>query len=145
MKLDQQEYARYVAEKMPKSPLGRDLLLAYGIGGGLCCLGQALMALFTALGAREADAPVWTSVALVFLGVALTALGVYDRLARFGGAGTLVPITGFANAVASPALEFRTEGYITGTAVKMFTIAGPVIVYGTLASVVYGVALMIVK
>ena len=143
LKLDQRDYARYVAEKMPKSPLGKDLLLAYLTGGALCCVGQALTELFTALGAGAEAAPAWTCVALIFLGVLLTALGVYDRIARFAGAGTLVPITGFANAVASPALEFKTEGYITGTAVKMFTIAGPVIVYGTLASVAYGVILML--
>lgn len=143
MKLNNEQYDRLVKERMPKSPLGLDMLKAFLIGGAICCLGQGVTELFSCLGASKEDAASWTSVAMIFLGVLLTGLGVYDRIARHGGAGTLVPITGFANAMSSPALEFKTEGYITGTAVKMFTIVGPVIVYGVLASVLYGVILML--
>ena len=143
MKMTNEQYANYIRQKMPASPMWKDLLLAFAVGGAICCVGQAITDGVRALGISEEDAPAWASVILVFLGAFLTGLGVYDRLAKHGGAGTLVPVTGFANAVASPALEFRTEGLITGTAVKMFTIAGPVIVYGMLASVVYGVLLML--
>lgn len=143
MKLNNEQYDRLVKERMPKSPLGLDMLKAFLIGGAICCLGQGVTELFSCLGASKEDAASWTCVAMIFLGVLLTGLGVYDRIARHGGAGTLVPITGFANAMSSPALEFKTEGYITGTAVKMFTIVGPVIVYGVLASVLYGVILML--
>lgn len=143
MKMDKQQYGKYVQKKMPKSPLGLDMVKAFVIGGLICCVGQVFMELYTALGAEQEAAGSWVCVTMVLLGVLLTAFGIYDRIARHGGAGTLVPITGFANAVASPALEFKTEGYITGTAVKMFTIAGPVVVYGIVASVVYGVLLML--
>ena len=96
-----------------------------------------------ALGCAQEDASTWTAITLVFLSALFTGLGLYHKLARFAGAGTLVPITGFANAVAAPAIDFKTEGLITGTAVKMFTIAGPVIVFGTAASAVYGIILML--
>ena len=109
----------------------------------ICTLGQALTDLYTACGAAPETASAWCSITLVFLGALLTGLGVYDDLARFAGAGSLVPITGFANAVVSPALEFKTEGLVTGTAVKIFTIAGPVIVYGIGASVIYGLILAV--
>ena len=143
MELDKAQYGKYVRQTMPKSPLGLDMVKAFLIGGAICCVGQGFLDLYTALGAEPEAAGAWVCVSMVALGVLLTAFGVYDRIARHGGAGTLVPITGFANAVAAPALEFKTEGYITGTAVKMFTIAGPVIVYGIVASVVYGIALML--
>ena len=143
MKMNKEQYAAYVQQKMPRSPLWKDLLSAFAVGGAICCLGQGLLDLYRTLGLDRDTAAGWTSVTLVFLGALLTGLGVYDRVAKRGGAGTLVPITGFANAVVSPALEFRTEGFITGTAVKMFSIAGPVIVFGVLASVVYGLLLVI--
>ncbi len=143
MKMSKEEYADYVRQRAPKSPLGKDMLLAFLIGGLICCIGQSINDLYTGLGAEKDAAASWTSVTMVFLGALLTGLGVYDRIARYGGAGTLVPITGFANSVVSPTLEFRTEGWITGTAVKMFSIAGPVIVYGILASVIYGVILLL--
>ena len=114
---------------------------AFVVGGLICCVGQALQLLYTRLGIDADSAPTAVSVTLIFLGAALTAAGVYDDLARRALAGTLVPITGFANSVAAPALEFKTEGFITGTAAKMFVIAGPVIVYGTGASIVYGLLL----
>ena len=143
MKMTNAEYSDYIKQTMTKSPLGKDLILAFLIGGLICCAGQALMDLYTGLGAAKDDAGAWTSVTLVFLGAFLTGIGVYDRIAKHAGAGTLVPITGFSNAVVSPALEFRTEGIVAGMAAKMFTISGPVIVFGIGASVLYGAALML--
>ena len=135
------EYRHYAAKHMPRSHMGRNCLGAFLVGGAICCLGQLLLQLFAALGLSEQDAATATSIALIALGAVLTGLGVYDDLAKRGGAGTLVPITGFANSVAAPALEFKTEGLITGTAAKMFAIAGPVIVFGIGSSVVYGLIL----
>ena len=136
-----EEYAAYLRARMPKSPFWADLAKAFVIGGLICCVGQGFLELYRALGAGQEAASAWCSITMVFLGAFSTGLGVYDDLARHGGAGTLVPITGFANAVASPALEFKTEGYITGLAAKIFVIAGPVITFGILASAVYGVVL----
>lgn len=143
MQMSNAEYAALVRARMPKSPFWADLVKAFVIGGLICCLGQGFLELYRALGAEQEAASAWCSITMVFLGALATGLGFYDDLARHGGAGTLVPITGFANAVASPALEFKTEGFITGTAVKLFTIAGPVIVYGVTASAVYGLALLL--
>ena len=144
MDMTPEEYQAYLKRKAPRSPLARDAALAFVTGGAICALGQAILNRYTGLGMDKTDAATATSVTLVFLSALLTGLGLYARLARFAGAGTLVPITGFANAVASPALDFKSEGLITGTAVKMFTIAGPVIVYGTAASAVYGALLMLI-
>ena len=135
------EYDALVRQLSPRSPIGKDTALAFVIGGAICTVGQLISAGWQSLGLTQADASAATSVTLVFLSVLATSLGLYHRLARYAGAGKLVPITGFANAVASPAIDFRAEGVITGTAVKMFTVAGPVIVFGTAASVVYGVIL----
>ena len=137
------EYQALVKRMAPPSPIVRDTALAFLVGGGICVVGQLILNGWGELGLAKDDAATATSVTLVFLSVLATALGLYHRLARYAGAGTLVPITGFANAVASPAIDFRAEGLITGTAVKMFTVAGPVIVFGTLASVVYGAVLML--
>ena len=133
------EYSRLMKNKSPSSPLFKDMLLAFLIGGAICALGEVLHILYVSLGAEEKTAGSLVSVSLVFLSAVLTALGLYDKIAKFGGAGTLVPITGFANAVVSPAIEFKPEGFVLGVGAKMFTIAGPVIVYGTVASVIYGV------
>lgn len=133
------EYKQMVKHASPSSPLLKDCLRAFLIGGAICTLGQALGNVYTALGLTEEIAKPLTSITLIFIAVTLTAIGVFDRIAKFAGAGTLVPITGFANAVSSAAIEFKSEGYILGVGTKMFTIAGPVIVYGTVASVVYGV------
>ena len=141
MNMSQEEYGRYAAKRMPRSNMGRNMLRAFLVGGGICTLGQLLTAAYTALGLDGETAGTACSVSLIFLGVLLTGLGVYDKLAKFAGAGTLVPITGFANAMAAPALEFKTEGKITGTAAKMFAIAGPVIVFGVSAGAVYGLLL----
>ena len=138
MEMDSERYGKYVQRMSPGSKLGRDLLQAFLVGGAICVLGQGLMMLYQTWGASDADAATWCSVTLIALSALATGLGWYDDLARFAGAGSLVPITGFSNAVASPALEFKTEGWVTGMAVKIFTIAGPVLVFGTAASVIYG-------
>lgn len=143
MNMTPKEYNRYVARLAKKSPLAKDLLNSFLIGGLICVVGQLILNGYTALELSEQDAAAATSVSLVFLSAVLTALSVYDDLAKIAGAGTLVPITGFANAVVSPAIEFKAEGFVTGMAAKMFIIAGPVIVYGTVASVLYGVILVI--
>lgn len=143
MNMSKKEYNRYVARLAKKSPLGKDLLNSFLIGGLICVVGQLILNGYTALELSEQDAAAATSVSLVFLSAVLTALSVYDDLAKIAGAGTLVPITGFANAVVSPAIEFKAEGFVTGMAAKMFIIAGPVIVYGTVASVLYGLILVI--
>lgn len=136
-----EEYKKLADRHAPRSPMGRHLLRAFLSGGLICCLGQLLLDGFFALGLDAENAATAESITLVFLGALLTGLGVYDTIARWAGAGTLVPITGFANSVVAPALEFKTEGLVTGTAVKMFSIAGPVIVFGVSASVVYGLIL----
>ena len=143
MNMSKKEYNRYVALLAQKSPLGKDLLRSFLVGGLICVIGQLILNGFTALDLSEQDAAAATSVSLVFLSAVLTGLSVYDDIAKFAGAGTLVPITGFANAVVSPAIEFKAEGFVTGMAAKMFIIAGPVIVYGTVASVLYGLILVI--
>ena len=139
------EYDALVRQLSPKSPIWKDTLLAFLVGGGICVIGQLILNGWGELGLAKDDAATATSVTLVFLSVLATALGLYHRLARYAGAGTLVPITGFANAVASPAIDFRAEGLITGTAVKMFTVAGTVIVFGTAASAVYGLVLWLLR
>lgn len=139
-----QQYAEYVKRKSPSSPIWGDLLRAFLIGGAICALGQVITELWVLVGLEEAEARTACSMSLVFLGALFTGLGVYDDAAKLGGAGTLVPITGFANAVVSPALEFKSEGFITGTAAKMFIIAGPVIVFGTCASIIYGLILCLI-
>ena len=144
MKMTPEAYQAYVRRISPPSPLGKDVLLAFLTGGGICTLGQGISALYTAAGLTRDAAATATSVSLILLSVVLTALGLYHRLARFAGAGTLVPITGFANAMVSPALEFKSEGLITGTAAQLFVVAGPVLVYGIFASVVYGLILCLI-
>ena len=143
MKMTNEEYKRYAERRAPRSQTGGNMLRAFLYGGAICCIGQAFLNLYTALGLDAETAGTACSITLVFLGAALTAAGVYDDIAKRAGAGTLVPITGFANSVAAPALEFKTEGFITGTAAKMFVIAGPVVVYGASAGVVYGLLLLL--
>lgn len=143
MDLSNEEYKALADQLADRSPVVKDTVFAFLIGGGICVIGQLIQNGWTALGLDQTDAGTMTSVSLVFLSALLTGLNLYNKIARFGGAGTLVPITGFANAVVSPAIDFKSEGYITGMAVKMFTIAGPVIVYGEVASAVYGVILML--
>ena len=145
MKMTAQEYARQVRQTGPASPLGTDCLWAFGVGGGICLLGEVLRQRYLALGLEADLAGTLTSCTLIVLSAVLTTLGLYQKLAARAGAGSLVPITGFANAVVSAAIEFKTEGRVSGTGAKMFTIAGPVIVYGTLAAVVYGGVLWLLE
>lgn len=136
-------YGAYIKEKSPNSTLGKNMLCAFAVGGAICCAGQALLELYKNSGMNEETAYTLVSVTLVFLGALLTGFGVYDDIAKVGGAGTLVPITGFANSVVAPALEFKTEGFVTGTGAKMFIISGPVITYGISASILYGLILFL--
>lgn len=145
MDMTPQEYQAYVRSLAPKSPLVKNTALAFFSGGAICALGQLLRNGFLALGLSEADAGTAVSIVLILLSALLTGLNLYNSIARFAGAGTLVPITGFANSVVSPAIDFKSEGFVTGMAARMFQVAGPVIVFGTLASVVYGAVLMLLR
>ncbi len=136
--MNRKSYSELVKMRSKNSPTAKNCLKAFLIGGGFCLVGQGLTELYLALGLGEDTAKTLCSVSLIALGVLLTALHQYEKLAKHGGAGTLVPITGFANAMSAPAIEFRAEGFITGLAAKMFVIAGPVLVYGTAAAVLYG-------
>ena len=136
--MTEKEYGKLVSQMAPKSPMAKDCFHAFWIGGLICTIGQLILNGYTALGLDKTDAGTAMSMTLVALSALLTGLSLYDNIAKHAGAGTLVPITGFANAVAAPAVEFKTEGFILGVAAKMFTIAGPVIVYGLSASVIYG-------
>ncbi len=137
------EYAKIVKKNSPKSTCLKNCTKAFFIGGLICTAGQGLFELYRLWGLDETQSKTLTSVTLIFFGILLTAIGVYDKIAKHAGAGTLVPITGFANAVSSPAIEFKSEGYVTGLGAKLFIIAGPVIVYGVSASVIYGGVLWI--
>ena len=139
MEMTEKEYGKLVKDLAPKSPIVKDCIFAFLIGGAICTLGQVFINLYSMLDLDETQASTAASMTLVALSALLTGLSLYDNIAKYAGAGTLVPITGFANAIAAPAIEFKTEGFILGVGAKMFTIAGPVIVYGTVASVVYGV------
>ena len=145
MKLTNQDYGKLVEERAQPSPLWKNIIWAFLVGGTICALGQGLSTLFQNWGLDEEKAGTAVSVTLILAAAVLTGLGLFDNLAKRAGAGTLVPITGFANAMVSPALEFKSEGLITGTAVKLFTIAGPVIVYGVSASVIYGIILVLLQ
>lgn len=145
MDMTPKEYQAYVKTKAPSSPIVRDCLRAFLVGGLICTLGQAIQNGWLAAGLTKDDAGAATACSLVLLSAVLTGLNVYSSIGRFGGAGSLIPITGFANAVVSPAIDFKAEGLITGMAAKMFTVAGPVIVFGSLASVIYGVVLMLLR
>ena len=145
MDMTPKEYQAYVKAKAPSSPIVRDCLRAFVVGGLICTLGQAIQNGWLAAGLTKDDAGAATACSLVLLSAVLTGLNVYSSIGRFGGAGSLIPITGFANAVVSPAIDFKAEGLITGMAAKMFTVAGPVIVFGSLASVIYGVVLMLLR
>ena len=136
--MTEKEYAKLVKELSPPSPMGKDCFNAFWIGGLICANGQVFINLYTSLGLEKTDAGTAASMSLVAISALLTGLSLYDNIAKHAGAGTLVPITGFANAISSAAVEFKTEGFILGVGAKMFTIAGPVIVYGVSASVVYG-------
>ncbi len=136
--MTEKQYEQLVGQLSPKSPIVKDCFNAFWIGGLICALGQLIMSGYAALGLDKTDSGTATSMTLVALSALLTGLSVYDDIAKVAGAGTLVPITGFANSIAAPAVEFKTEGFVLGVAAKMFTIAGPVLVYGVAASVIYG-------
>ena len=141
MRTNKNQYDKMVKRASPPSRVLKNCIWAFFTGGTICLIGEVMVKAYMQANYTQADARTLTSITLVGLSAGFTAMGWYSRLAKRAGAGTLVPITGFANAVVSPAIEFKSEGYITGVASKMFIIAGPVIVYGIIASVVYGVIL----
>ena len=141
MDMTNQEYSRYVEQKAKPSPIWKNLTWAFCTGGLICTGGQALLNLYRGCGLSEGDAGTAVSVTIIFLAALFTGLGWFDKLAKHAGAGTLVPITGFANAVVAPALEFRSEGLVMGVGARMFAIAGPVLAYGISAAVLYGLVL----
>lgn len=146
LQMTNQEYGQLVNSLAKPSPMGKDLAFAFLVGGGICALGQLILAGYQALGLDQEAASTATSMSLIFLSALFTALDLYNSLAKYAGAGTLVPVTGFANSVVSPAIEFKSEGLVAsgGMASKMFTIAGPVIVFGVGASVIYGLVLCLI-
>ena len=146
MKYSQQEYQDYLNQKSPNSKLGKNMIWAFIIGGLICVIGQAFFDWYSkALKLGEEDARTAVSITMIFLGALFTGLNLYQKLAKHAGAGTLVPITGFANAIVSPAMEFKREGLVLGLAAKMFVIAGPVLVYGITASVAVGIIYWLIK
>ena len=138
MNMSNQEYDKLVSQRAKPSPMGKNLLWAFLVGGSVCTIGQVLNQVYEGWGLSQDDAGTAVSLTLIAVAALLTGLGLFDNIAKRAGAGTLVPITGFANAISAPAVEFKTEGFILGVGAKMFTIAGPVIVYGLAASVIYG-------
>ena len=145
MQMTNEQYAKSVKKMSPNSALVKDMLNAFGIGGLICVIGQLVRGGLTALGLDELAVGAGTAVLMVLLGASFTGMDLYDDIAKVAGAGTVVPITGFANAIVSPAMEFRSEGLVTGLGAKMFTVAGPVLVYGVSASVVYGLIYWLVS
>lgn len=144
-KFSKKEYVKYVEKKTPNSSLAKDIIFAFLVGGTICILGQLIIDGYKYLGLDKESSGTATSITLILLSCILTGFGIYDKIAKHAGAGTIVPITGFANAVVSPAMEFKSEGMILGLAAKMFVIAGPVIVYGIMASVLAGVYYYIIS
>ena len=142
-KMTKEEYGQLAREASPATKSWVTIPKAFLVGGLICMAGQGLLRLYQSLGVSEELAPAWVSVTLIFCSVLATGLNVYDKLAKHAGAGTLVPITGFANSMVSPALEFKSEGFVNGLGAKLFSIAGPVLVYGITASVVYGLVLFV--
>ncbi len=140
-----QDYGKLVNEKSKPSPMGKNIIWAFLVGGAICAAGQCLISLYQSYGLDKEQAGTAASVTLIFAAALFTGLGLFDKLAKRAGAGTLVPITGFANAMVSPALEFKSEGLVTGTAAKLFTVAGPVLVFGISASVIYGLILCLLQ
>ena len=143
--MDKNAYKKLVHDTVPKSPKLKNVFMAYLFGGGICTLGQAIKNIYIYFGADNDTASTLVAVTLIAVAAVLTAFGVFDKIARYAGAGTIVPITGFANSVVSPAMEYQSEGRILGTAANMFKIAGPVIVYGTASAFVYGVIYWVIK
>jgi len=144
-KKGQQQYSEMVKQASPNSPVFMDCVKAFVSGGIICTIGQVLLNLYTGMDISEKDVALWVSITLIGISALLTGLGIYEKLGKFCGAGTIVPITGFANSVVSPAIEFKKEGMVFGMAAKMFVVAGPVIVYGTLTSMLVGLVYYFVK
>ena len=145
MNMDKKTYKKYAEAHAPRSPRGKNCLNAFLIGGLICAIAQGLNDLYSlALGFSKEDAGLLVSVTLVFVAVILTAIGVFDEIAKVAGAGTLVPITGFANSVVSPAIDSKSEGFVLGVGAKIFTVAGPVLLYGILSGAIYGVIYYVV-
>lgn len=145
MRITNQDYDKLIRERATPSPMGKNLVWAFLVGGSICAIGQGLSNAYQSLGLDQEQAGIAVSITLIFAAALLTGLGIFDDLAKRAGAGTLIPITGFANAMVSPALEFKSEGLITGTAVKLFTVAGPVLVFGISTSVFYGAILCLLQ
>lgn len=144
MNMDRKTYKKYADAHAPSSPILKNCLWAFFSGGLICAVGQCLIWLFSSLGFEDKHASTLTSVTIVFVAVILTALGLFEKIAKHTGAGTLVPISGFANSVASSAIDSRSEGLVLGVGAKIFTVAGPVLLYGTLAGVVWGIIYFII-
>lgn len=144
-KLNKKEYKEYATKKIPKPTFLRNNIWAFVIGGLICVVGQLISNLLKKYGLNEGDAAIATSIILVFIGSLLTGLGVYDKISKLGGAGAAIPITGFANSIVAPAMEFKREGFIFGVASKMFVIAGPVLVYGVGSSILVGILSILFK
>ena len=138
-KMNKKEYQKYAEEQVPKPTYVKNIILAFLVGGTICTIGQFIMSYLETFGFNQQDIGAGTSILLIFLGALLTGLGVYDEIAKVGGAGAAIPITGFSNAIVAPAMEFKSEGFIFGVAAKMFVIAGPVLVYGVGSSVIVGI------
>jgi stage V sporulation protein AC len=145
MSVTKREYDKMTKAKSPNSPLVKNLIWAFLVGGAICTIGQIILNIYESYGLNQLDASTSTSITLIFLGALFTGLKIYDNLAKRAGAGSLVPITGFANAIVSTALEFKSEGYVLGMSAKMFTIAGPVLVFGIVSSIIYGLILWIFR
>lgn len=145
MDMTNSEYDKLVNKRAKASPMGRNILWAFLIGGLICTIGQVLLNFYQSMGLDQDSAGAAVSITLILATALLTGLGWFDNLAKLAGAGTLVPITGFANAMVSPAMEFKNEGLVTGTAVKLFTVAGPVLVFGISSSVIYGLILWMIQ
>ena len=145
MNMTNQDYGQLVNDRSRPSPMGKNLVWAFLVGGAICTLGQALSTLYQSWGLDKEQGGTAASITLILAAALLTGLGWFDKLAKHAGAGTLVPITGFANAMVSPAVEFKSEGLVTGTAAKLFTVAGPVLVFGISASVIYGIILVLLQ
>ena len=145
MNISNNKYAQMVKAKSPPSPLLKNCILAFTVGGAICCFGEALFRLYGMLGMSNKEVRALVPATLILIAAILTGIGIFDKIAKYAGAGTVVPITGFANSVVSPALEHKTEGYIMGTGANLFRISGPVIAYGTAAATVYGLIYYVIK
>ena len=143
--MSNEEYIKYVEKQNPKSPILLNCIKAFAIGGAICAIGQGFLNIYKALGLDKEPASTHVTVSMIVIGALLTGLNIYPKIAKHGGAGTLVPVTGFSNAVSAPALEAKTEGYVLGVGAKIFTIAGPVILFGTLSSVICGIIYFFMK